>query len=110
MQRQITIVYLFKILVYRINIQIVAFDYTSKKPTSAVSSPSSPKTTHAWSSDNARWTSLSSRSWQAATTAYATPKQSSLFPGRERIFYELSICLLMKLNIYSKFNLKTWFR
>ena len=90
------------------------FDYTSKKPTSAVSSPSSPKTTHAWSSDNARWTSLSSRSWQAATTAYATPKQSSLFPGRGKIFYDLSTSLLMKLKtlfkfdiIYSKVNLKT---
>ena len=54
--------------------------------TSAVSVAVCPKTTQAWSSDNARCTSLKPRVWQIATTAYATPKQSKRFPAKcERI-------------------------
>ncbi len=50
--------------------------------TSAVEVPSLPNTTQAWSSDSARWIPGAPSSWQAATTAKATPKQSSLFPVR----------------------------
>lgn len=49
--------------------------------TSAVSSPFLPKITQAWSSDSARCTSFRPRTWQAATTANATPELSSLVPG-----------------------------
>lgn len=48
--------------------------------TSAVSSSLLPKITQAWSSDRARWTSRSPRTWQAATTAKATPELSSFVP------------------------------
>uniref|UniRef100_A0A6B0UHA3 Putative secreted protein n=1 Tax=Ixodes ricinus TaxID=34613 RepID=A0A6B0UHA3_IXORI len=50
--------------------------------TSAVSELSGPKVTQAWSSERARWTSVQPSAWQAATTANATPKQSSLLPVR----------------------------
>lgn len=49
--------------------------------TSAVSSPVLPKITQAWSSDSARWTSFRLRTWQAATTANATPELSNFVPG-----------------------------
>jgi len=48
--------------------------------TSAEYCRSSPKTTQAWSSDRAKCTSSYPNTWNAATTANATPKQSSLLP------------------------------